>query len=376
MRREVIRETATSRTPNYINHIALVLDKSISMRRHAREVIRVADGEIQHLARRSQELDQETRVTIYTFGDDVECAVYDKDVLRLPSIAGFYETDGNTALIAATMKSQQDLAATAQLYGDHAFLTYVLTDGEENVSRYSTVFGGDGRRRYRVGDPSQYTTDQLAQQLREVLGFQPDNWTVACLVPNQRGVHEAKKFGFPPDNIAVWDATSGEGVAEVFGTTIRTATDAFMTNRTLGVRGSKTLFTGGAAQVNRANVRASQGFRPLGQDTYTLHDVRSDLALDIRSYVAAVTLQGYRTGSAYYELTKPEKIQPQKEILLRNRRSGRVYSGPDARKLLSLPDHEVKVRPEDNPEFQIFVQSTSVNRKLVPGTKLLVLAEA
>jgi hypothetical protein len=359
--------------PNIINHIALVLDASVSMTNVARELVKVADAEIKHLARRSQELDQETRVTVYVFGDDVRCVIYDKDVLRLPSIERFYRVDGNTALIAATMKSQRDLGATAQLYGDHAFLTYVLTDGEENVSRFSTVFGGDGQRRYHGTGQSKYTTEQLTQELSRELTDQPDNWTVACLVPNARGVHEAKKFGFPANNIAVWDATSGEGVAEVFGTTIRTATDTFMTNRARGVRGSKTLFTGGADVINTKNVRASTGFTPLGKDTYTLCQATVDLPDQIRPYVETVTGAQYTRGSAYYELTKPEKIQAQKKILVRNRKSGRVYSGDDSRKLLGLPDHEVRVKPEHNPEFQIFVQSTSVNRKLVPGAKLIIL---
>lgn len=359
---------------NLINHIAFVIDASISMTPHTHEVIKVADAEIAHLARRSQELDQETRVTVYVFSDDVECVIYDRDVLRLPSIAPFYRIGGNTALIAATMKSQQDLNATAQLYGDHAFLTYVLTDGEENVSKHSTVFGGDGKRRHYHDPSARFTTDQLARKLSDALLDLPDNWTVACLVPNARGVHEAKKFGFPPDNIAVWDATTSAGVAEVFGETIRRATESFMAGRARGVRGSKTLFTGGADRVNTRNVNASQGFRPLARDAYELHTVMGGGDLEIRPYVTKVTSEPYRTGSAYYELTKPEKIQPQKVIMVRNRKSGRVYTGPDARKLLGLPNHEVRVKPEHNPEFQIFVQSTSVNRKLVPGTKLLVMS--
>lgn len=337
---------------NYINHIALVLDASASMAGLARDVIRVADAEIAYLARRSRELDQETRVTVYTFGyaADVRCLFYDKDVLRLPSLAGHYRANGMTALIDATMRSQEELGETATRYGDHAFLTYVLTDGQENNSR-----------RWSAGD------------LAGHIARQPDNWTVACLVPDQCGAFEAKRFGFPADNVAVWDATRSRGVHEAFESTIRTATETFMTNRTLGVRGSKTLFAGGAAQVNTRNVNAATGFRPLPRDAYVLCQAAADLPEAIRPFVELVTNAEYRTGSAYYQLTKPEKIQPQKEVLVRNRKSGRVYRGPDARKLLGLPDHEVRVKPEDNAEFQIFVQSTSVNRKLVPGTKVLVL---
>jgi hypothetical protein len=364
------------RSPNYINHVAFVIDASSSMHPHTQSVIKVVDAEIAHLARRSQELDQETRVTVYTFADEVECLIYDKDVLRLPSIKDMYRPGGNTALIAATWLSQEDLEKTAQLYGDHAFLTYVVTDGQENVSEYCPVFGGSPR--YRDGDWTHtsrrgaQSTSGLVRSLAVKLSHQADNWTVACLVPNATARHEAKSFGFPAENVAVWDTQARDGV-EVAMSVVRAATESFMTNRTMGVRGSKTLFAGGADVVNTRNINASLGFRPLDKATYDLLPVLDGEDVEIRPFVVHATGQPYVAGSAYYELTKPEKIQPQKKILLRNRRSGRVYSGADARKLLNLPDHEVRVRPEDNAEFQIFVQSTSVNRKLVVGTKVLVL---
>ena len=53
--------------------------------------------------------------------------------------------------------------------------------------------------------------------------------------------------------------------------------------------------------------------------------------------------------------------------------TGRVFSGPAARQLLGLPCAEATVKPGENPAYTVFVQSTSVNRKLVPGTKLLVM---
>lgn len=55
------------------------------------------------------------------------------------------------------------------------------------------------------------------------------------------------------------------------------------------------------------------------------------------------------------------------------KRSGRAYSGPDARKIVGLPDMTVRVKPDHNPDFDIFVQSTSTNRKLISGTRLLLL---
>lgn len=326
---------------NYINHIALVIDRSSSMARLANDVVKVADNQIAHLAQRSKELDQETRITVYTFADKVECLVYDKDVLRMPSLAGEFKADGWTALIDGTVKAIDDLAKTPELYGDHAFLVYVLTDGEENRS---------------VNRPS-----VLEQKLKAL----PENWTVAVFVPDQRGKFEAKKFGFPVDNIAIWDATS-KGISEV-GETIRQATDTFMTSRVTGTRGYKNLFN--LAAPTKTDVASLPKLHP-GQ--YRVADVKDVARID--EFVEKLTKRAYKLGEAFYQLSKTEKVQATKSVAIRDKKTLHVYTGPDARKVLGLPDYEVKVSPASHPDFDIFIQSASVNRKLVPGTKLLLIS--
>lgn len=329
---------------NYINHVVLVLDASTSMRPHANELIRVADGQVKYLARRSQELDQETRVSVYSFNDTVRCLIYDKDVLRLPSIRDLYHTSGMTALVDATIKSLDDLSQTATLYGDHAFLAFVLTDGQENRSRNRP--------------------QALVNQLHRL----PDNWTVACLVPDQRSVFEAKGFGFPPENVAVWDATSAAGVVEV-GETIRRATDNFMNARTQGIRGTRSLFSTGLDAVNASTVHSI--LTPLDSRSYDILPVHEDSP--IRDYVYSRGLP-YTIGKGFYQLTKTETIQAQKQILIREKSTGRVYSGNEARDILGLPHGvTVRVRPDANPEYDVFIQSTSVNRKVLRDTDLIVL---
>lgn len=329
---------------NYINHIALVLDASASMFAHRDAVVMVADEQIKHLARRSQELDQETRVTVYTFSDRVECLIYDRDVLRLPSIRDLYRPGGNTALIDATRQALLDLSETPEKYGDHAFLVYVLTDGEENVSKTRPA--------------------QLAQQLRGLR----DHWTVAALVPNAAGKHEAKKFGFPADNIAVWDTQSSDGVVEVGGR-IKAATEAYMVLRSSGTRGTTSLFSMSPDVVNKATVVAA-GLTPMDPDHFMVIPVPRTVPL--REFVIEC---GYlfRVGRAFYQLMKPEKIQADKEIAIMEVATRRVYRGAAARQLIGLPDVEVKVKPEHNPDYRIFVQSKSVNRNLMPGTQLLYM---
>lgn len=330
---------------NYINHIALVIDSSASMGGLTADVVKVADAQIEYLARRSKELDQETRITVYVFNDSTTCLVYDKDVLRMPSLRGLFRPVGMTALIDASAKAIDDLSKTPELYGDHAFLVYVITDGQENRSR--------------LNKPS-----DLANRISRL----NDNWTVAVFVPDQNGKFEAKKFGFPSDNIAIWDTTS-HGFSEV-GRVIRQATDSFMNARSTGVRGSRNIFSLDTASISKQAVANSLDRLHPGQ--YRMADIKKEGP--IAPFVEKLTKRPYKLGEAFYQLSKTEKVQAQKSIALYDIKSHAVYIGNEARHMLGLPDHEVKVAPASHPDFWIFVQSTSVNRKLVPGTKLLILS--
>lgn len=331
---------------NIINHIVLVLDASSSMHGLTRELVQVADNQISYLATRSKELDQETRITVYTFADSAQCLIYDMDVLRVPSIAQVYRASGMTALIDGTMLALEDLAMTPEKYGEHSFLVYVLTDGMENRSR-----------KYRANDLS-----------RKIDGL-PDHWTVATFVPNQVAVHEAKRFGFPAPNIAVWDTTA-VGIAEV-GAKIRETTDTFMRARG-EARAAGTTFRGTRNLFALKDVSFAQlatNLDALSPNKYQVFDVNAKSRID--DFVETVTGQTYRRGTAYYQLSKREIIQPQKQIAILGK--GGVYVGAAARQMLGLPDQHVRVSPNDNPEYGVFVQSTSDNRNLVPGTKLLLI---
>lgn len=337
---------------NIINHIVLVLDASASMGMVASQLIKVADNQIEYLAQRSKELDQETRITVYTFGTygwtnpRIDCLVYDKDVLRMPSISALYRCEGRTPLIDATLVALHDLSQTPEKYGEHSFLVYVLTDGAENQSQ---------------NRPNALSTS---------INGLPDNWTIATFVPNQIGVSEAKRFGFPAQNIAVWDTTS-RGISEV-GDRIRQTTETFMTARDHAqktgttFRGTRSLFT----LKDPSLTQIDQTLTPLHPGQYRLYPVVTAGRID--EFVESKTRRAYKLGEAYYQLSKRETIQPQKQIAILGP-SG-VYIGAQARQLLGLPDEHVKVSPNDNPDYDIFVQSTSVNRKLMPNTKLLLLS--
>lgn len=327
---------------NLINHIVFVLDQSTSMSKHSGNVVKVFDDQIQYLARKSKELNQETRVSVYVFADNVRNLIFDMDVMRTPSLKGHYSPNGNTALIDSTIKAIDDHKLIPQMYGDSSFLVYVLTDGEEN----------------RGGVPS---------SLNGLISNLADNWTVACLVPNSIAVHNAKKAGFSAQNISVWDSESSNGIEEA-GSVIRSSTDAYMANRSKGIRSTKTLFS---LKTDVSIKDLDKKLSEISPTNYDLFPVHNDSV--IKDFVESWTKRPYVNGSTYYLLSKPEKIQGHKQIAIQNKLNGKVFSGSNARKMLGLPDYEVKVNPANFNDFDVFVQSTSLNRKLIRGTKCIVM---
>lgn len=96
-----------------------------------------------------------------------------------------------------------------------------------------------------------------------------------------------------------------------------------------------------------------------------------DADCPIRDFVTENGLR-FKKGRGFYEFTKTETIQGGKEIVLMDRKTGDMWSGAHARRMLGLPEGTTaRVRPASLDRYFVFVQSTSVNRRLVRGTRFL-----
>lgn len=93
-----------------------------------------------------------------------------------------------------------------------------------------------------------------------------------------------------------------------------------------------------AEVVNKDTIKAA-GLTPLNPSDYHLIPVIRDAA--IRDWIVS-SGHTYRTGGAFYQLSKSEKIQPRKQIAVLEKKTDRIYTGPQARTLLGLPDVEVE----------------------------------
>lgn len=336
-----------------VNHFGIMLDASGSMSRLAPALIKSVDALIVDLAKESLSNGQETRISIWAFdySHRIVNLIWDMDVVRVPSIKGLYDMakfGGQTALIDATIKLVDDFDKVAAFYGDHAFVGYIFTDGHENDSK------------------------QTAMTLAAMFNRLParGNWTLGAMVPDFNSQRVARGWGFPAGNVAIWD-TSSEAGLEAAVKTMTTANTAYMTARSTGTRSSTNLF-GGDATVNTQTIAAA-GLVPMDPAKYMLLPVP---AIPDKTWISDwVRSAGhtYVTGNCFYELSKRERVSGIKKIAILEKATSKVYVGLEARKVLGLPDGDIRIAPAHNTKYKIFVQSTSQNRHLVSHTQLLML---
>lgn len=230
-----------------------------------------------------------------------------------------------------------------------SFLITAITDGEENSS--STW------------------KHKLFDKIKKLQAT--DRWTFVFRVP--RGyARSLVSLGIPPGNILEWEQTKA-GLAKATQET-SIALSSYYTNIKSGVKSTAKFFTN-IADVSPDEIKKK------------LHDVTdqvsfwvvSDLedGVQIRDFCEAhLNKQKMLKGAGFYQLVKPEKdIQDYKQIIIRDKATGFVYTGDDVRDMLGLPNYgHIKVSPGDHGQWDIYIQSTSVNRKLPAGTSVLYFA--
>lgn len=106
------------------------------------------------------------------------------------------------------------------------------------------------------------------------------------------------------------------------------------------------------------------------RSSYKTKSVKEKVSL--KKFVQDCGLE-FKKGCGYYQLTKPEVIQDYKKVVARRKTDGSFVTGDVIKEILGIKTTSKKysVKLSDLPDFDIFVQSTSVNRVLLPGTEFL-----
>ena len=89
----------------------------------------------------------------------------------------------------------------------------------------------------------------------------------------------------------------------------------------------------------------------------------------IKQFVLSNNLE-FKTGRGFYEFTKPEIISYKKEVVLVDKKTGEMFSGSDARRMIGAGSG-IRIPPTSFEKWRVFVQSTSYGRNLMGGTSFL-----
>lgn len=240
--------------------------------------------------------------------------------------------------------------------GDMIELFQSLPDYHDQNVSFLVITTTDGREEHS----SKYDRYKLASKIRELQAT--GRWTFVFRVP--KGYKDSvSSLGVPLDNIQEWGTTQ-QGMAESTAQTTA-AVNSYFTARASGAK-SSTVFYANAQAVNVA------ALTDISKDVSLYVVDAADNGIQIRDFILKHRME-YLKGAAFYQLTKTEpRITPNKLIAIRDRSNGKIYSGKEARDMLGLPHtSNARLHPGDHGNYDLFIQSESVNRKLVGGTGVL-----
>lgn len=225
---------------------------------------------------------------------------------------------------------------------DVSFLVMVTTDGEE---AHSTKYG----------------QDRLKAFIEKV--SQTGRWTFTFRVPRGARLSLINNLGVPLGNIQQWDTTA-QGMAESTHVNAQ-AMNTYFSARSAGVKSTGAFY----ADASKVNTNA---LTDISKEVSLYVVPQHENGIEIRPFVLQHRME-YLKGAAFYQLTKTEaRVSHTKLILVRDRNTGKIYAGKEARDMIGLPnDRNARLHPGDHKNYDLFIQSESVNRKLVAGTGLI-----
>lgn len=282
------------------------------------------------------------------YGDTVnQFSVINSSIAAVRPLQDWSSNGNSTKLFdSVNMLIEQFLKVPDYNAKDVGFLLDIVTDGGDNDSKM--------------------TGYALAEKIRKLQAT--DKWTITFRVP-KGGKYLLVKLGIPSENIMEFNADDAVEFQKA-SFVAAAATTALYEGKLRGVHGSSTYY---ANTANLVQQEVRQELTNVSKQVKVIPVAQEWNAKQIRDFVEAKTGQ-YILGSVHYQLTKKEEVQDGKRIVVWDRKSGNYYTGSEARTLLNLPQTgKFRVQPGmNNGDFEIFIQSNSVNRKLVGGTKVVI----
>lgn len=334
--------------PKLKTRIAFLLDDSGSMDFCYGEAVKQLNENIRIAKAKAAETGVETSVSMYLFGGgrSVRCIYRDIAIQDVRELGPEFARGSSTPLVDAICISIDDALKTRDAGDENtSFLLICATDGGDNSS-------------------SDHNVRRLPSLLEQVL--KTNRWTPVFMVP--RGYKaNMTALGISADNVMEWENTK-RGAEHAFGVTTQ-AVGQYMAMRSNGMKSTTKFYV----ETDLSKLTKTEVQTKLDDISHKFKAVEVKQEVDIKTFAEEKTGRNYVLGSVYYALTKKEKVQGGKEILLVEKGKKTVWGGSQARGLLGLPaGKEATVTPGNHAAYDVYVKSTSVNRKLVRGTKILI----
>ena len=296
-----------------------------------------------------------TRATIVECGSGWNADVVVKEsgtlIEKIQPLTNYVSDGGGTPLwrsVITAIKNITDVAAyDVRGYQEQVgFLVIVTTDGYDNRSTAIEF----------------KTLNDTIRKLQAT-----DLWTFVFRVP----IGHKKTIvalGIPEGNVVEWEQTTESQVKTTVATTA--AIDNYFVTRSMGQTCTKSFYTTDLSNVTIKEVKAE-----LDDITDQVDVARvwtGDDGIAIKGFCIK-SFGDYSLGKGFYELTKTETVQDNKKVILKHLKKGRYFTGTNdqIRNMLNLPAGNLKIHPGDHGDFEIYVQSTSVNRKLYKNSNVV-----
>lgn len=332
------------------NYIGFARDHSGSMRHLAQAAMKDYNAQIDLITSAAQQHNQNTIVSVVTIGVGsyarVGVETANSSVSALKPLTSYAADANGTPMIDSVFTLIGLLEQVPDANDpDVSFLIMVTTDGQETESRYR------GR--------------ELAAKIKQLQAT--DRWTFVFRVP-KNGARELATLGINNVNVYEWDTTV-QGVQASTQANVEAFTEYF-TQRSTGMKATNKFYAN-LEDVSIADLQKS--LVDISNDVQFIDVTSNDAGKLIRPFVEEKLNEAMVRGGAFYQLVKTEpKVQANKRIAIRDKTTGTVFAGDAARQMLALPLYgTVRLAPDQLGDYDVFIQSTSVNRKLDPNTQLM-----
>lgn len=323
--------------------IALAFDRSQSMACIAKAAERMFNTVIDCVKGNPSTPEHTVNLTIWWFGERVTREFCGPASLA-PSVQRFMPNEGSTRLFDTIGEIISYFSSVERVKPGASFIFNVITDGGEN-------------------DSQQYSSDHVNMLMSR--NQATDRHTMTFMLPKGHKRNFCMTFGVPDGNVEEWEQS--ERGSQVAATQTQAGFNNYFTSRAAGQTATRSFYSTDASNIKKSDLKK------LNEINGEVRVLTASVEETLREFCERVTRSPMLRGSAFYQLTKPEKnVQAYKKIVIREKTTGKIYGGDDARTMLGLPlVGDVPVRPGNHANFDVFIQSTSVNRKIPRGTSVI-----